>query len=282
MGLGIRPIKDQILTNFLAHLLGANRFKKYVEEKQVEGNYPSISDSRVREFKVPVPPLSIQLEIVEILDRFAKLEEYLETELELRTRQYRHYRDQIFAFDNEANLEWKTLGEVVTTIKTGKLNANAMVENGQYPFYTCDATPFKINTFAFDTEAIIVSGNGSQVGHINYYNGKFNAYQRTYILADCVENVSIGYILAYLKATLRPYIIQHSKKGSVPYITMPMLHNFKIPVPPLSSQERIVAILGKFDELTTNLTSGLPAEIKARRRQYEHYRDRLLTFQEAA
>ena len=62
----------------------------------------------------------------------------------------------------------------------GKLNANAMVENGEYVFFTCDATPFRIDTYAFDAEAILISGNGSQVGHINYYCGKFNAYQRIY------------------------------------------------------------------------------------------------------
>lgn len=72
-------------------------------------------------------------------------------------------------------VEWKALGEVCE-IKTGKLNANAKEENGIYPFFTCDEYPFKINNYAFDTEAILISGNGSKVGHINYYKGKFNAY----------------------------------------------------------------------------------------------------------
>ena len=170
------------------------------------------------------------------------------------------------------------MGEVVNTIKTGKLNANAMVEGGEYPFFTCDAKPFKIDTYAFDTEAIIVSGNGSQVGHINYYKGKFNAYQRTYVLADCSTAISMGFLLTYLKAYLRAYIMQHSKKGSVPYITMPMLESFRIPIPSSEEQARIVAILDKFDALTNSITEGLPREIELRQKQYEHYRDLLLSF----
>ncbi len=90
----LRPMQDQVLTNFLAHHLGTDRFHKYVEEKQVPGNYPSIPDGRVREFQIPIPPLEIQREIVAILDRFTKLE----AELEARRRQYQHYRDTLLSF----------------------------------------------------------------------------------------------------------------------------------------------------------------------------------------
>lgn len=158
-------------------------------------------------------------------------------------------------------------------IETGKLNANAMDENGIYPFFTCDAKPFRINTYAFNTEAILVSGNGSQVGHINYYNGKFNAYQRTYVLSD-FNGIHVGFLLHYLQGYLREHIYVNSRKGSVPYITLPMLQNFRIPISPLPVQREIVRILDNFTELTAELT----AELAARRKQYEHYRDELLTF----
>lgn len=162
-------------------------------------------------------------------------------------------------------------------IETGKLNANAMNENGIYPFFTCDAKPFRINTYAFDTEAIIISGNGSQVGHINYYNGKFNAYQRTYVLSN-FSGVSVSFLLHYLRGYLREHIYVNSRKGSVPYITLPMLREFRIPLPPLAVQQEIVRILDSFTELTAELNKKLTAELTARRKQYEHYRDELLTF----
>ena len=94
----LRPVQNQVLTNFLAHNLGTDRFCKYVEQKQVPGNYPSIPDNRVREFRIPLPPLEIQREIVAILDRFTKLEAELEAELEARRRQYQHYRDTLLSF----------------------------------------------------------------------------------------------------------------------------------------------------------------------------------------
>ena len=75
-------------------------------------------------------------------------------------------------------------------IRTGKLNANAMVVNGDYLFFTCDALPSRIDNYAFDTDAILISGNGSQVGHLHRYKGKFNAYQRTYVLDNFIDSLS--------------------------------------------------------------------------------------------
>ena len=167
-------------------------------------------------------------------------------------------------------VEWKNLGDLCR-IKTGKLNANAQVENGKYPFFTCDATPFRINTYAFDTEAILISGNGSQVGHLNYYKGKFNVYQRTYVL-DGFAYVDVFYLFHYLKRVVRPYVMEHSKKGSVPYITLPMLTSLDIPVPSPSEQNRIVGILDTFTASIENLKE----QIAQRRKQYEYYRDQLL------
>ena len=175
-----------------------------------------------------------------------------------------------------AEVVWKPLGEVAELITTGKLNANAMEENGIYPFFTCNENPYKINTYAFDMEAILISGNGSQVGHINFYKGKFNAYQRTYILGNFINQILSKFLLYYLKSELRNYIITNSKKGSVPYITLPMLEKFQIPLPPLSVQQEIVRILDKF----TQLEAELEAELDCRKRQYEYYRNKLLTFKE--
>lgn len=109
-------------------------------------------------------------------------------------------------------VELKKLGNVCNNITTGKLNANVMEKEGKYPFFTCDAQPFRINKYAFDTEAILVTGNGSQVGHINYYKGKFNAYQRTYVLSNFVPKICVFFLFYYLKCYLKPYILQNCKK----------------------------------------------------------------------
>ena len=170
-------------------------------------------------------------------------------------------------------VEYKKLQELCNTITTGKLNANAMDKDGKYPFFTCDSKPSKINEYAFDEEAILISGNGSQVGHINYYNGKFNAYQRTYVLYD-FNGIEVKYLLHYLGAYLKEYILINSKKGSVPYITLPILQNFRVPVPTIEVQNEIVRILDNFTELESELES----ELEARKKQYEYYRDEVFKF----
>jgi type I restriction enzyme S subunit len=180
----------------------------------------------------------------------------------------------------DVKIEWKVLGEVVDLITTGRLNANAMHDNGIYPFFTCNEKPYKINDYAFDLEAILISGNGSQVGHLNYYKGKFNAYQRTYIVGEFNGSVNVFYIFHYLNYTLRKYITKNSRKGSVPYITMPMLVNFPIPVPTLEIQKEIVRVLDKFTQLTTELTAELKSELSARNNQYSFYREQLFSFDE--
>ena len=272
--------KKGLNTKFLYHYLSVVDFIPFLPNK----DRSKLTKGEMVKIPLPIPcpdnlqkSLEIQAEIVRILDAFTSLTAELTAELTARKKQYNHYRDQLLRFE-DGLVEWKSLGEVVSTIKTGKLNANAMVEDGAYPFFTCDAKPFKIDTYAFDTEAIIVSGNGSQVGHINYYKGRFNAYQRTYILADCSDVITMEFLLAYLKAYLRAYIMQHSKKGSVPYITMPMLEGFSVPTPPLEDQIRIASILEKFDALTNSITEGLPGEIELRQKQYAYYRDLLLSF----
>ena len=171
-------------------------------------------------------------------------------------------------------VEWKPLKKVCNFISTGKLNANAMDENGIYPFFTCNEKPYKINNYAFDMEAILISGNGSQVGHLNYFKGKFNAYQRTYVIGEFNNNTLVMYLYHYLNFKLRDYITINSKKGSVPYITLPMLEKFEIPIPPLPVQTEIVKILDALTALTSELTS----ELILRRKQYEYYREKLLSF----
>lgn len=173
-------------------------------------------------------------------------------------------------------VEYKELGEICE-ITTGKLNANEKVDDGLYPFFTCDKLPFRINKYAFNTSAILISGNGSQVGHLNSYEGKFNAYQRTYVLYE-FKFVEKQYLLHYMRSYLKPYIILNCKKGSVPYITLPMLKNFKIPIPPLPIQREIVRILDSFTELTEELKNELKNELTARKKQYEFYRNDLLKF----
>ena len=305
--MGVIRTNKSLNSKFLFFVLCSSIFKKHLE-KTTSANSSTINNinnDTWRDFYIPVPPLNIQEKIVNVLDNFDKicsdLSIGLPAEIEARKKQYEYYRDALLNFattgkiDTEDDISkqaskynlYKLIQYVwgyvelplgsICNIQTGKLNANEMSEDGIYPFFTCDAKPYKINKYAFDTSAILISGNGSQVGHLNMYDGKFNAYQRTYVLNN-FELIEKKYLYFYMKAFLKDYIMINCKKGSVPYITLPMLQNFIIRIPSYKRQFNIVETLDKLDTLCNDLTSGLPAEIEARKKQYEYYRDKLLSF----
>lgn len=132
------------------------------------------------------------------------------------------------------------LGDICQ-ITTGKLDANAKVDNGIYPFFTCAERPFKIDSFAFDTEALLISGNGANLGYINYYNGKFNAYQRTYVLDIFSENIQ--YIKWALKVLLPKRIAIEKSSSNTPYIVLSTLSNLRLPIPNKSNQCHIAKLM---------------------------------------
>ena len=143
--------------------------------------------------------------------------------------------------------EWKEvkLGEVCS-IRTGKLNANAMEKDGQYPFFTCAKEVYRINTFAFSGEALLISGNGANVGYIHYYNGRFNAYQRTYVLEQFNQDIRcIQYLLV---EHLSRRIAIEKNEGNTPYIVLSTLTDMLLRLPSIPEQRKIAALLSLIDE----------------------------------
>ena len=132
------------------------------------------------------------------------------------------------------------LGDICQ-ITTGKLDANAQVDYGIYPFFTCAEHPFKIDSFAFDTEALLISGNGANLGYINYYNGKFNAYQRTYVLDVFSENIQ--YIKWALKVLLPKRIAIEKSSSNTPYIVLSTLSDLRLPIPSKDNQCHIAELM---------------------------------------
>ena len=127
-------------------------------------------------------------------------------------------------------------------IATGKLDANAMVEGGNYPFFTCAEQVYEIDRYAFDTEALLISGNGANLGYIHYYYGKFNAYQRTYVLSDFSEDIQ--YLRQYLEANLSKRIESEKNTGNTPYIVLGTLADMEIELPSKPVQKTIANELG--------------------------------------
>ena len=137
------------------------------------------------------------------------------------------------------------LGDICSIV-TGKLDANAMVENGKYPFFTCAEEVFSIDEYTFDTEALLISGNGANLGYIHYYNGKFNAYQRTYVLDKFA--IDINYVRLYLETFLKYRIEQEKNTGNTPYIVLGTLSKMKIKVPNTITQQKIIQSIDSLKE----------------------------------
>ncbi|EOF8645673.1 restriction endonuclease subunit S [Neisseria gonorrhoeae] len=269
---------------------------------------PQIATPDIDNYKIPIPSLETQQKIVKILDKFteleATLEATLEAELALRKRQYRYYRDLLLDFDNQIggiadgyqcrlkNVVWKTLGEVAEYSKnricSDKLNEHNYVG---------------VDNLLQNREGKKLSGYVPSEGKMTEYIvndiliGNIRPYLKKIWQADCTggtngdvlvirvtdEKVNPKYLYQVLADDkFFAFNMKHAKGAKMPRGSKAAIMQYKIPIPPLPEQEKIVAILGKFDTLTHSVSEGLPHEIALRRKQYEYYREQLLAFPKAA
>ena len=267
---GLITIKDiQKLTYKYLYYWLSIEAKKYVYSGM--GN-PKLMSNQMEKILIPIPPLSVQERIVEILDKFTMLE----AELDCRKRQYEFYRNQLLTFEYEA-VEWKTLGEVAE-IGTGGSNRKDEEENGAYPFYVRSKNILRSSTYQFNETAIIIPGEGGIGDIYHFVNGKYALHQRAYRVHLHTNELLDKFVYHFMRSNFKVYIVSKSVGATATSIRKPMLESFLIPIPPLAEQERIVSILDKFDTLTTSISEGLPKEIELRRKQYEYYRERLFSF----
>lgn len=256
--------------------------------------------SKYSQIEIPLPPIEVQTEIVRILDKFTSLEAELEAELDCRKRQYEYYRDKLLSFDNvggqEQEVEWKKIGEICDTLSgfpfdsskfqtSGiKLMRGKNVKRGYFDFNEDDdrywESPDGLEKYLLQDKDIIISMDGSLVGKSFAMLSKKHLplllVQR--VARVRAKNVNQNYLFYNIAHRFSGYVDKKKTGGAIPHVSMKDIQNFSIPVPSLQEQERIANILDRFESLTTSLQSGLPAEIAARRQQYEHYRDKLLTF----
>ena len=279
----LRAKQNEVLPKWILYWIASTDFKIYLEENQSGSAYPAISDAKVKDFKIPIPcpenpekSLEIQAKIVRILDSFTELTSELTSELISRKKQYNHYRDQLLSFEN-GEVEWRTLGEVAK-IGTGSHDTQDAIEDGDYIFYARGREPLRLNLFDFDETAIITAGDGAGVGKVFHYaQGKYALHQRAYRIVPS-EVMVPRFVYHCIRSHFYAYIQKASVSSSVTSLRRPMFLNYPIPVPSPAEQARIVAILDKFDAITNSIAEGLPREIELRKKQYEHYRDLLLSF----
>lgn len=258
------------------------------------GSQTNINAQIVKNLQIPIPPLSVQKEIVRILDTFTQLTAELTTELTARKKQYDYYREQLLSVDdnglmNGVKAEWKTLGEVGEVRMCKRILKEQTSDIGEIPFY-------KIGTFGKEANAfiskelfeeykskynypkigeVLISASGT-IGRAVIFDGQDAYFQDSNIV--WIENDESKVLNKYLFYFYQIAKWNIAEGGTIQRLYNDNLKKTKIPIPPLPEQERIVAILDKFDTLTSSISEGLPKEIELRQKQYAYYRSKLLSF----
>ncbi len=288
---------DILNAKFLYYFMFSS-FKQYISTKSVGTTSVSIRKPMLEKFTIPIPPLVVQEYIVGVLDTFTELE----AELEARVAQYKHYREKLLTFGDD--VEYRELGEIGTFYGglTNKTAKDFLHGNAKYITYKNIFNNMAVNTNIDSTVRIHEHEKQNQIRYGDclftgssetpYEAGmssvltthpKESLYLNSFCFGYRLNNSSL-FLPEFLKHLLRAYEFRKkvfkTGNGVTRFnISKKLFAKLTIPIPPLPVQERIVSLLDKFDALVNDISIGLPAELKARRAQYEYYRNTLLRFQ---
>lgn len=286
----LRPDESLILTNFLAHLLGTSNFYHYIKTNQTEGNYPSIPDQKIRDYQIPLLPLNVQRQIIDILDDFKDLESNLQRDLELRLAQFEFALDEVFG---DLTYPTKTLGDLGSFTKGKGITKAQLVDSGipamHYGQVHTSYGHTADSTISFVDESLVKKPSIAQTGDIVLATtsedddavGKAVAWLGN-------EDVIVGGDAYVYSHSLEPryasyFFASHSFQrqkqtkltgAKVRRINDTGLASLSIPVPPVDEQSKIADHI----EMIDRYMQGIEREIELRKDQLEYYRDQLLTF----
>ncbi|MBR4752086.1 MAG: restriction endonuclease subunit S, partial [Thermoguttaceae bacterium] len=274
-------LKHEQNPKYLAYALSTTMAQVQKSKGKVKSKVVHSSVPAIKNITIPVPPLPVQREIVRVLDNFTLLTAELTAELTARKKQYEYYRDMLLSHGSlERNASYATCNEIFE-LKTGdQLNKTELTETGLYPVYNGGINPSGYHT-DYNTEAntIAISQGGASAGYVNYVKTPFWAGAHCYRVMNISPKVNRRFLYFFLKS--KQSTLQNSKKGAgIPGLNRQEIYSLSFPLIPLETQEKIAHVLDNFDAICADLNIGLPAEIEARQKQYEYYRDLLLTFAE--
>ena len=279
---------EKLLPRYLYYFLKNN--SKKIEELCTFDGIPALNKSKLENLNIAIPHEDIQKEIVKILDKFTdyvtELTRELTRELTSRQKQYSFYRDKLLSFEDDVyQVEWKELGDILEKGRGTKITAKQMKSlhkegapvrifaGGQtYADVSFEDIPKK--DVHQETE-IIVKSRG--IIDFEYYTKPFSFKNEFWSYKSNNQNLNLKYVYHYLKHN-RGHFQNIANNMQMPQISSRDTEKYKLPIPPLSVQEKIVQVLDNFDTVCNDLNIGLPKEIELRQKQYEYFRDKLLTF----
>ena len=289
--------ENETLNRYVYHFLKMEQNK--LQDKKEGAGIPSISKSSIEILKVPIPSLKIQEKIVKILDNFTKYVTELQTELQARNKQYNYYRDmllsedyfnkiseKIYEIEENGTLALVPIKEVCIRQRGFSITASEMKEihkdNAPIKIFAGGKTTANIDEYNIDKKyiikkpSIIVKSRGNI--DFEFYDNPFSHKNELWSYSSNDDNVlNIRYLYYYLKKNIK-YFKDKAISGKLPQISTGITDNYKIWLPSIIIQNKIVKILDRFQELLSDTKGLLPLEIEQRRKQYEYYREKLLTF----
>ena len=297
----LRPKHSIVNVGYLKHLIESNIGVNEIRKHSLLHAVPiKINKNDICKIQIPLPPLSIQQQIVEILDTFTDSISNLQEELELREKQMEFYRENLLSFDGE-DVEWKSIKDCISSLTTGVNPRQHFVlnsEDSSYHYITgknindnkidVSSGTDKINAKALSlinkraklTDDILLfastgTGTVGRMAYVKQYDNSWTVSETLYIIRTqrLINTKFLMYVLNTWRS--KKQYIGRISKGSVPHLKISDLLNVFIPVPSLSRQQEIVDILDTFESMITNIKE----EIELRQKQYEYYREKLLTFE---
>ena len=282
---------------YLAYYLNSLHFYKQKVKLAHGTKVIEVTPSALNEVSLPVPPLPVQEEIVRILDSFtsltAELQDKLNTEFQARKKQYEYYASNLF---DKASIEWKSMGDIASFVygytdkaqdtgDTRFIRITDIDEQGhlknEEPKYITINNEAKKSLLSYGD--LIMARTGATYGKTLYFESEFPSVYASFLI-KIIPNKNIILNKYYWHFTRTSFYWEQANRlvttGGQPQFNTPAIKQIKIPVPSIDVQKQIINILDKFDSLINDLTTGLPAEIAARQKQYKYYRDKLLTFKE--
>ncbi len=246
-------LPNTIDSNYFWYLLSSPLLSDQFKSLASGAIVKNISGDLVKKSKLPIPPLTEQKQIVVLLDQAFKAINQAQQNIEKNIANAKElFQSKLNAIFSQTGEGWEeqTLKTIVD-IKTGKLNANAMVEGGKYSFFTCSREIFAIDKYAFDCEAILLAGNNASGDfNVKHFKGKFNAYQRTYVITAKEDNVVSYGLLKYKLINHLKSFKQQSLGANTKFLKIGMIQNLVINLPSYEEQQLLVENL---DQLSTKL-----------------------------
>ena len=275
-----------ILNKYIYYLLLKNKY--LLLSKVRKASIPRLSRVAIEQLLVPVPPLEIQREIVRILDNFteltAELTEKLIAELTARKKQYEYYRNRLLTFGND--VPTYKLGDVLTFLNGRAYKQSELLSKGKYPvlrvgnFYTNDSwyySDLELTKDKYCDKGDLLYSWAATLGPKIWTGEKCVFHYHIWKIIFDENTIDKNYLYYYLQNDLAE-ISNSTTKSTMIHVSMASMKERMIKLPSIKTQRKIAALISSFDRLCTDISCGLPAEIEARKKQYEYYRDKLLQF----